>query len=104
MSTRAWLVGALAVTAMGVSAQPGLGATVHVVHGRAVFNDAAGAADNVRVSRRGAHLRFGDLSATVNAGAGCAAAGPHAVTCNAAPIRAVDCVCRSAVTAPAVRQ
>ena len=89
MSTRAWLVGALAVTAMGVSAQPGLGATVHVVHGRAVFNDAAGAADNVRVSHRGARLRFGDLSATVNAGAGCAAAGPHAVTCNGAAIRAV---------------
>ncbi len=89
MSKRTWLVGALAVTAMGASAQPGLAANVHVVHGRAVFNDAAGVADNVRVSHRGARLRFGDLSASVTAGAGCAAAGAHAVTCNAAQVRSV---------------
>jgi len=89
MSKRTWLVGALALTAMGVGAQPGLAATVHVAHGRAVFNDAAGVADNVRVSHRGARLRFGDLSATVTAGAGCTAVSPHAVTCDPARIRSV---------------
>jgi Ca2+-binding RTX toxin-like protein len=89
MSKRTWLAGAVAVTAMGVSAQPGLAGTVRVVHGRAIFHDAVGVANDVRVSHRGARLRFGDLSATVAAGAGCAAAGAHAVTCNAAAIRSV---------------
>jgi len=86
---RTWLVGALAVTATGVSAQPGLAATVHVTHGQAVFTDAGGAANNVRVSRRGVRLRFADLNANVTPGAGCAAAGAHAVTCSSAPIHSV---------------
>jgi RTX calcium-binding nonapeptide repeat (4 copies) len=89
MSTRAWLVGALAVTAMGVSAQPGLAATVRVVHGQAVFRDAAGVKDDVGVSRRGTRIRFRDISAAVTAGAGCTALGPHRVTCAAAPIHSV---------------
>jgi hypothetical protein len=75
MKARAWLVGAVAVTAMGVSAQPGLAAKVRVEHGRATFTDPAGVPNDVRVSRRPGRLHFGDLSATVIAGPGCAAAG-----------------------------
>jgi hypothetical protein len=89
MATRAWLVGAVALTAMGVSAQPGVAGTVRVDHGRAAFTDRAGVPNDVRVSRRSGRLRFGDLSATVTAGAGCVAAGSHAATCNASTIRSV---------------
>jgi Ca2+-binding RTX toxin-like protein len=89
MSMRTWLIGAVAVTAMGVSAQPGLAATVRVVHGQAIYTDSTGAVNDVRLSRRGAVLRFADLSAAVVAGGGCAAAGGHAATCPAASINSV---------------
>jgi Ca2+-binding RTX toxin-like protein len=89
MSMRTWLIGAVAVTAMGVSAQPALAATVRVVHGQAIYTDSAGAVNDVRLSRRGAVLRFADLSAAVVAGGGCAAAGGHAATCPAASINSV---------------
>jgi Ca2+-binding RTX toxin-like protein len=89
MSMRAWFVGAFVVTAMGVSAQPGLAGTVRVVHGQAIFADAAGVADDVRLSHRGTRLQFGDLTAHLTAGAGCTAVGPHKVTCTAAPIQSV---------------
>lgn len=87
MSIRAWIVGVGAVTAMGVSAQPGLAGTVGVSNGRVVFADTNQAPNNLRLVRRPGRIRISDLDTHVAAGPGCTAAGPHIVTCNAANIR-----------------
>jgi hypothetical protein len=75
------------MTAMGVSAQPGLAGTVGVSNGRVVFVATDHAPNNLRLSRRPGKVRIGDLSSQITAGPGCAAVGPHLVTCNAANIR-----------------
>ena len=87
MSMRAWLVAAVAVTTLGVSAQPGLAGTVRVAKGRVVFVATDQVANDLRLSRRPGRLRFGDLTAHITAGAGCLSVSPHLVTCNAHGIR-----------------
>lgn len=83
MSMRIWLVGAVAVTTLGVSAQPGLAGTVRVSKGRVVFVATDQAANDLRVSRRPGRLRFGDLASHITAGSGCHAVTPRLVSCNA---------------------
>ena len=86
MSRRARLVGALVVAAMGVSAQPGLAATVHVTHGQVAYISTGHKVNDVRLSARPGGLRFSDLAATVTAGAGCSSVSPHIAVCNASGI------------------
>jgi hypothetical protein len=86
MSMRTWLVGAATVTAMGVSAQPGLAGTVGVSNGGVVFAATDHAPNNLRLTRRPGRIRISDLSSPITAGPGCTAATPHIVTCNAANI------------------
>ena len=80
MSMRIWLIGAVAVTTLGVSAQPGLAGTVRVSKGRVVFVATDQAANELRVSRRPGRLRFGDLASHITAaGTGAMPSAPHLV-------------------------
>lgn len=87
MSIRALLAGVGVVTAMGVSAQPGLAGTVRVTHGRAAFVSTGHEVNDVRVSARPGRLRFSDLAASLTTGPGCTAVSPHVAVCNIQGIR-----------------
>src|SRR5512132_4339649 len=89
MSTRTWIVAAVAVTTVGVSAQPGLAATVRSSHGHIVFTDTAQRVNDVTVTRESGRIRFRDAAITPTAGPGCAPAGQNRVSCPANGVRSV---------------
>src|SRR5213592_685283 len=89
MSTRTWIVAALAVTTLGVSAPPGLAASVRSSHGHIVFTDTAQRVNDVTVIRESGRIRFRDAAVAPTAGAGCAPAGQNRVSCPAHGVRSI---------------
>jgi len=89
MSTRTWIVAAVAVTTLGVSAQPGLAATVRSSHGHIVFTDTAQRVNDVTVIRESGRIRFRDAAVAPTAGPGCAPAGQNRVSCPAHGVRSI---------------